>query len=140
MLEVLLPQLAFVESGLHRIARSEVRKATHEEEGVRILDGEKRAQHFHADFGVRGRRFRPENAEELQSPARLGLIRPHLDDRRPTVLVTHIGLCCLTRMTERRHRVNVALQFTSQVLPPSAENACSKRNEVGVMLEKSKRT
>jgi hypothetical protein len=37
-------------------------------------------------------------------------------------------------------RVNVARQFTSHDLPPSAENACSKRKDVGVMSENTKRT
>src|SRR5215468_11190323 len=37
-------------------------------------------------------------------------------------------------------RVSVAIQFTSQVLPPSSENACSKRHEFGVMFEITKRT
>src|SRR5262245_62392335 len=97
MLEVLLPQLAFVESGLHWIARSEVRKATHEEEGVWILNGEKRAQHSHADFGVCGNRFGAEHSEELRSPARLGLLRPLLDDRIPAFLVTHFGSSFLPR-------------------------------------------
>ena len=33
--------------------------------------------------------------------------------------------------SQTTHRVNVAFQFTSQLLPPSSENACSKRNLVG---------
>jgi DNA-binding transcriptional regulator YhcF (GntR family) len=33
-------------------------------------------------------------------------------------------------------RVSVAIQFTSQVLPPSSENACSKWHELGVMRSK----
>ncbi|MBA3583576.1 MAG: hypothetical protein H0W36_03435 [Gemmatimonadetes bacterium] len=37
-------------------------------------------------------------------------------------------------------RVSTAIQFTSQVLPPSAENACSKRQDVGVISEMTKRT
>src|SRR2546425_10417733 len=37
-------------------------------------------------------------------------------------------------------RVSVAIQFTSHVLPPSSENACSKRHEFGVMSEMTKRT
>jgi hypothetical protein len=36
-------------------------------------------------------------------------------------------------------RVNVAIQFGSQVLPPSSENACSSRNDVCEMSEKMKR-
>ena len=31
------------------------------------------------------------------------------------------------------NRVSVAIQFTSHVLPPSSENACSKWQELGVM-------
>src|SRR5262249_56215780 len=38
------------------------------------------------------------------------------------------------------NRVSVAIQLTSQVLPPSSENACSKRHEFGVMFEITKRT
>src|SRR6185369_5843214 len=37
-------------------------------------------------------------------------------------------------------RVSTAIQFTSQVLPPSSENACSKRHEFGVMSEMTNRT
>ena len=37
-------------------------------------------------------------------------------------------------------RVSVAIQFTSQVFPPSSENDCSKRHEVGVMSEITNRT
>ena len=37
-------------------------------------------------------------------------------------------------------RVSVATQFTSQVLPPSSENACSKRQDSGVTSEITKRT
>src|SRR5262249_53743967 len=37
-------------------------------------------------------------------------------------------------------RVKVAIQFGSPVFPPSAEKACSRRNEVGVISEKMKRT
>src|SRR5438552_13250898 len=36
--------------------------------------------------------------------------------------------------------VKVITQFVSQVLPPSSENACSKRHESGVMSEKPFRT
>jgi serine/threonine protein kinase len=38
------------------------------------------------------------------------------------------------------HRVSVAIQFTSQVLPPSPEKDCSKRHESGVMTKMTKRT
>jgi hypothetical protein len=34
-------------------------------------------------------------------------------------------------------RVNVMTQFVSQVLPPSAEKACSKRDEVGVIFREA---
>src|SRR5258705_1310328 len=37
-------------------------------------------------------------------------------------------------------RVSIAIQFTSQVLPPSSENACSNRHEFGVMSEITNRT
>src|SRR6266487_1291823 len=37
-------------------------------------------------------------------------------------------------------RVSIAIQFTSQVLPPSSENACSKRPESGVMSDQTFRT
>src|SRR5262245_34150872 len=37
-------------------------------------------------------------------------------------------------------RVSIAIQFTSQVFPPSSENDCSKRQEFGVMSEIRKRT
>src|ERR1700682_976860 len=37
-------------------------------------------------------------------------------------------------------RVSVAIQFTSQVLPPSSEKACSKWHEFGVMSEMTNRT
>src|SRR5580700_8450834 len=37
-------------------------------------------------------------------------------------------------------RVSVAIQFTSQVLPPSAENACSKWQEAGVTSDQTCRT
>ena len=37
-------------------------------------------------------------------------------------------------------RVSVAIQFTSQVLPPSSENDCSKRTDVGVISEMTNRT
>jgi len=37
-------------------------------------------------------------------------------------------------------RVSVAIQLTSQVLPPSTEKACSKCAESGVMPEMTKRT
>src|SRR5260370_39160086 len=38
------------------------------------------------------------------------------------------------------YRVSVAIQFTSQVLPPSSENACSKWADVGVISEMTNRT
>jgi hypothetical protein len=37
-------------------------------------------------------------------------------------------------------RVSVAIQFSSQVFPPSSENDCSKRHEAGVMSEITNRT
>src|SRR5260370_35558158 len=37
-------------------------------------------------------------------------------------------------------RVSVALQLTSQVLPPSSENACSKRHESGVVSDIANQT
>src|SRR5215467_10892763 len=37
-------------------------------------------------------------------------------------------------------RVSIATQFNSQVFPPSSENDCSKRHEVGVMSEIMNRT
>ena len=39
-----------------------------------------------------------------------------------------------------RTRVSVALQFTSQVAPPSSENACSKWHEFAVMSDITNRT
>src|SRR5436190_16512644 len=36
--------------------------------------------------------------------------------------------------------VSIAIQFISQVLPPSSEKACSKRQESGLMSEMTKRT
>jgi len=37
-------------------------------------------------------------------------------------------------------RVSTAIQFVSQVLPPSSENACSKRHEFAVMSDHTLRT
>src|ERR1700677_1759168 len=37
-------------------------------------------------------------------------------------------------------RVSVAIQLTSQLLPPSSENACSNRHESGVMSDQTFRT
>src|SRR5467141_3883422 len=37
-------------------------------------------------------------------------------------------------------RVSIAIQFTSQLLPPSSENACSKRHESEVISETTNRT
>src|SRR5207249_5662567 len=37
-------------------------------------------------------------------------------------------------------RVSTAIQFTSQVLPPSSENDCSNRQEFDVMSEMTNRT
>src|SRR5919108_4442095 len=37
-------------------------------------------------------------------------------------------------------RVNSAIQLVSHVFPPSAENACSQRQEVSVISEQIKRT
>lgn len=37
-------------------------------------------------------------------------------------------------------RVSVAIQLTSQVLPPSSENDCTKRAESGLMSQITKRT
>jgi hypothetical protein len=37
-------------------------------------------------------------------------------------------------------RVSVAIQFTSHVLPPSSENACSKRHEFAVTSDMTNRT
>ena len=37
-------------------------------------------------------------------------------------------------------RVSIAIQFTSQVFPPSSENDCSKRQELGVTSDITKRT
>src|SRR5258708_7556716 len=37
-------------------------------------------------------------------------------------------------------RVSIAIQFTSQFLPPSSENACSKRHESGVTSDITNRT
>jgi hypothetical protein len=35
----------------------------------------------------------------------------------------------------QRTRVSIAIQFTSQFLPPSSENACSKRQEFAVISD-----
>jgi hypothetical protein len=43
-------------------------------------------------------------------------------------------------LLSRESSVSLAIQLTSQVLPPSAENACSKRQEVGVMSKITNRT
>ena len=37
-------------------------------------------------------------------------------------------------------RVSVTMKFVSQILPPSSENACSKRHEFGVISEAINRT
>jgi hypothetical protein len=37
-------------------------------------------------------------------------------------------------------RVSIAIQFTSQVLPPSVENDCSNLHDSGLMSEMMKRT
>src|SRR6266487_651612 len=51
----------------------------------------------------------------------------------------HNGIQC-TLTDSSFTRVSVAIQFTSQVLPPSSENACSKRHESGVMSDQTFRT
>src|SRR5262249_27760405 len=85
MLELLLPQLAFVELCFHRLARRAVRETAHEKKGVRIIDGEEWTEDLHADFDMGGNGSRVKNPEELGPHPRLCSIRAHLDDGCATI-------------------------------------------------------
>jgi hypothetical protein len=60
-------------------------------------------------------------------------------EKRPSVPVRHHSPVPL-RLSSSCSSVSVTITFTSQVLPPSTENACSKRHEVAVMTDTSNRT
>ena len=47
---------------------------------------------------------------------------------------------CASVLRNHFWQVNVAVQFGSHVFPPSAENDCSVRNDVGVTSENTNRT
>src|SRR6185312_13350587 len=80
VLQFALPQLSFVKLGLHRLARFQIGKAAHKEEGVGIFDGKERPENFHADFVVCWDRLGTKNLEKLSAPAWLELISTHFDD------------------------------------------------------------
>src|SRR5262249_38529009 len=78
-------------------------------------------------------------------PIRVG--RNHYDSvRGPLADIINPSLCFYFAGIQRLFwdpsftRVSTAIQFTSQVLPPSSENACSNRQELGVMSEITNRT
>src|SRR5260370_21923835 len=54
------------------------------------------------------------------------------------ILQGRVAQCALSDSSFTR--VSVAIQFTSQVLPPSSENACSTWEEFGAMSEMTNRT
>src|SRR5262249_17481109 len=65
------------------------------------------------------------NLEERVSHPGFGSIRAHLDNHGRAPMSS---------------RVNSAFQLTSHVVPPSAEKACSKRNDAGVTFANTNRT
>jgi hypothetical protein len=80
------------------------------------------------------------NEQELLMSGFLSRIARNIQHFHP-----HAGLQCLQKSGDQTSlqgfsRVNVAIMFGSQVLPPSSENACSKRCECGVTADQTIRT
>src|SRR5688572_23519726 len=80
VLQFALPKVTFIKLRFHRLARIEIRKATHEKEGVGIFDGKKWAEYFHPDFCMCRNRLRAEYLNKLVAFSRLGLVGTHLDN------------------------------------------------------------
>src|SRR5580704_3616870 len=55
-------------------------------------------------------------------------------------LTGNVHPCSLLSPARYLTRVSTAIQFTSQVLPPSSENACSKRHDSAEMSDQTFRT
>jgi hypothetical protein len=88
---------------------------------------------------------RKHGASPPRASQRLMLFRARLlgRGRRRVMIASQISFLENTlRTVHRNHfgQVNVAVQFGSQVFPPSLENDCSVRNEVGVTSENTNRT
>src|SRR5271154_3747951 len=88
VLQFALPKLTLIELRFHRLTRSQVRKAAHEEEGVGIFDRKKWTQDLHPYFRVRRNRLRAEYLKEPRAAAGLDFVGPHFYDhvlRLPSV-------------------------------------------------------
>src|SRR5215813_2405455 len=89
----------------------------------------------HHSLGLRNCRHAGKEVQHVESHQRfcVGIVLGggYLSDRGPSAhqLINHSFT-----------RVSVAIQFTSHVLPPSSENACSKWQEFGVISEMTNRT
>jgi len=89
--------------------------------------------------GRKGASFEPPAARSSARHTRPGT------PRRAAACVSDRGCAALNCVRQvqpfaARQRANVAIQFDSQDSPPSAEKACSRRKDVGVMSEKMNRT
>ncbi len=84
VLQLVLPKFPFVKLRFHRLARRQVRKAAHEEEGIGIFNGEKWTQDLHPDFFVRRKSLGVEDLKKPRAAARLELVRPHFYDHLKT--------------------------------------------------------
>jgi DNA-binding HxlR family transcriptional regulator len=106
-------------------------------------------------FGELRRDLAPVSAKVLAARLRVmesqGVVaRRELETSPPSVeynltavgaqLVPVVHLLLDVGLKLKSQRANSASQFASQVLPPSSENACSSRNDLGVMSAKTNRT
>src|SRR5215813_2141121 len=94
LLQFSFPQLPFIEFCFHRFAGFHIGKSSHEEERVRIVQGEERAYYLHPDLSVRRNRLGSKYLQEFCAAAGPGLVCPHFDDHwcsRPSLGDSNIG-------------------------------------------------
>ena len=80
LFDFLFPEWPLIELLLHWLSGCTIGEAAHEEEGVWILQGKKRAEDLHSDLGVCRDRARAEDLQEFSAVAGTRLIGAHFDD------------------------------------------------------------
>src|SRR5689334_7006170 len=91
--------------------RRHIMETAQPDEPVQVIQIVELPEDLDADCFLCFDEFTLEEPDQFIAPARMQGIHPELDDRR-------IGWLAHTRS-------NSMIQFVSQVLPPSSENACS---------------
>ena len=100
-------------------------EAAQPDKAIRVIQIIKLPEDLHSHGLLRFDEFALEEPDQFVAPARVQAVHSELDDRR------------IRQMAHTRS--NSMIQFVSQVLPPSSEQACSHCAEFAVIFDQMKR-